>query len=179
MANVPLSSQAITTDPTNGQIYIMTPNAGSSTGFSSFRITVTDLQGGLQSQITANSVDIATNTADIAALDNAVRLEKISAFSGDVSATFEVGDVIEKITVKQNSQTTITVRIGITSGGQELLSDSQPSAEDIFGTTRVVGIEEDIYPTSGNRTIHIRATGGTAEATIRYRRSLFNTTQRM
>jgi len=70
MADVALSSKSITSTVTGAYYYIIIPDGGSPTGFVGHRISDTNLKASLQSQITTNAGNIATNISDISDLQD-------------------------------------------------------------------------------------------------------------
>jgi hypothetical protein len=150
MADIYLSSIATTTSLTGTYVYIIVPDGGSSTGFTSYRIAITDLHADLQSAINTNTANIATNTSDISRLQDIVNRQKFANQTAAFEFSQTADSTIEKFRFLANSSTLI--KIGTTIGGEEILEETTVSTDEFFE------YDETLYSASA-RTIYISVTG--------------------
>lgn len=115
MADVALSSKSTTAVITGGYVYIIIPDVGSPTGYSGYRITVANLLADLQALVTANTASIATNIANITALQNLGDREQ---WTDEVGASFQfaqpANSIITKFRFRSTGSATCTITGSVT-----------------------------------------------------------------
>jgi len=159
-----LSGRSTTATITGGYVNIIIPNGAAPTGYDSFRISVTDLQAALQSQITTNTGNIATNAANITTLQNnsskRLDLAQVSSFS----FTQVAGSVIDEIYFNGTG----TVSVGTTLAGEQLMTSRL-----IENGIRKGDIKVSNGYTATSRTIYITLTGASVDVATFSKLSLF------
>lgn len=157
MADTYLSTIGTTSTTTGGYIYIIRPDGGSPTGYTSYRISVINLQASLQTQITTNASDISTLSSQIDILNNLLTKNKYEDIVSDFEYNQTANSTIYKITAKSSSNASF--KIGTTLDGDEIQEEITLTSEYNY----VFELDIDI-PTGYNesaRTIYISITSGT------------------
>ena len=151
MADIKLSSVSQETTITGGFLYIILPDGGSPTGYTSYRISTANFNATLQALISANTSDIATNAADIAALEAINSRTQYTSKVSDFQHSQGAGTNIYKISAIATTGTG-NMKIGTTLTGSEIMAtETIQSSEPFF-------LEENLY-SAGARTLYFTITG--------------------
>lgn len=146
-------SQLPTTSTITGvYIPILLPDGGSPTGYEDYRITVTDLQTGLQSQITTNIADLVTLDERTTVLEGINAVTKLPARTGAIEFSQPANSDVWKISARIYTGSP-TIKIGTTLGGEEILSLTTLDT----GTNDILELVQTNYTRSA-RTIYFTIT---------------------
>lgn len=157
-----LSDRATTAVVTGGYVHIIIPRGAAPTGYDSFRISVTDLQAALQTQITANAADIATNASNISDLQDIVSRSLYQEQTSNFQFSQPANSVVFRIRARAKSSATLS--IGTTPSGTEISgSDINLSANTLYT------LNKDLE-TTNIRTIYFTITGNVS-AELYYNRN--------
>jgi hypothetical protein len=166
MADIKLSSKTTTAVTTGGYLYIIIPDGGSPTGFVGRRISVTDLQVDLRTDINTNTSDISSIDGRVTTLENNSSKILDSSKNSDYTFTQDANSEIEQIYIK-NVSSNPTIKIGTTLAGEELVSET--SITDYY--KKDINFSDGYTATS--RTIYITLSGGTVSIAYYSKKSIF------
>lgn len=115
-----LSDRGTTTSPENGEFHIIKPNAGSPTGFDSFRISKENLFKDINEDIVDVDDKATSNTDRIDSLESVSTREEIIDQVNPFTFTQPANSTITKIVSR--GENTETLLIGTTGGGSQIAS---------------------------------------------------------
>jgi len=139
-------------------------------GRADYKIDVDDFLDEEQTNIEANTEDIATNTADIVILNKLLSVEKILA---TVISSNEFSQPADSKIVRIEARSTYgfnaTIKAGTSLGGSQLFTQKDIGT----GTNDIFVWKQDFY-TRAARTVYLTKTGGVLDIVIYYVKNNFS-----
>lgn len=165
-----LSDRSVTADTTGGYIHIILPNAGAPTGFDSYRISVTNLQADLNALITALDGRVTVNEDDIADLQEILTRDRLLSATGSGNRTLPANGVLTAVNITVVSGSSVTVQVGTTPGGSDLVdySGSKTLAANDYKRYDLVHRNTVSGGNSASQSIYWTVTGGTVHFHFNY-----------
>ena len=155
MADQRLSDKGTTAVISGGYIHIIIPDAGSPSGYTSYRISTTDLHAALQADIDDNASDITTLSGQVSALENLLSRSKYSAQVSNFQHSQPGDSTVRRIEFKSAAGVgTNTVKVGTSAGADDIMTVVTLSNDE---DTPYI-FDSPLYA-SGSRTIYFTITG--------------------
>lgn len=121
-----LSDQPTTASITGGYLHEILPDAGSATGYTSYRILTSNVLAAVNSSISDLSDALDLLEARVVLIENIVGVENYNLVTDNQQWSQEEGWVLEKIIAK--SAGPATIKIGTTAGDEDVLASQSLTA---------------------------------------------------